>query len=148
MIAPVAGATERVAVSGSWQSIVNCAFTSYDPLTGQMTCVGSTLWRGALAGVTRYDVTGTYDVLTGNSRGTLRETFRGHDKAGRRGTIAFAEQYTLDGPASTIHIDAVAVAGTGGFTGIRGRMTFDGTDNAATGFGNYVGALRLHRAAR
>jgi hypothetical protein len=148
MAAPVGHAAERVAVSGNWMSIVNCAFTSYDPLTGHMTCVGSTLWTGGLTGVTRYDVTGTYDVLTGNSQGTLHEIFRGHDTAGRRGTITFDEQYVLDGAASKIHIDAAAVAGTGGFAGARGRMTFDGTDNPATGFGTYVGTLRLHRAAR
>ena len=47
-----------------------------------MSCVGSTLWTGGLSGVTRYVVTGTYDLLTGNSRGTLHETFRGRDKGG------------------------------------------------------------------
>jgi hypothetical protein len=65
--AQAASAADRVPVSGQWQSVVNCAFTSYDPLTGSMSCVGSTRWTGGLRGLTAYKVTGTYDALTGDS---------------------------------------------------------------------------------
>jgi hypothetical protein len=148
VMAPAASAGERVAVNGRWQSIVNCAFTSYDPLTGSMSCVGSTLWTGGLRGLTAYKVTGTYDLLTGDSHGSLHETFHGRDDRGDHGTITFDEQFEIDGATSAIRIDAVATGGTGGFAGVRGTMTFDGTDTVATRVGSYAAVLELREAAR
>jgi hypothetical protein len=52
-------------VKGSWQQLVNCLFTHYNPLTHAMGCEGSTLWRGTWTGITRYHVEGMYDLLTG-----------------------------------------------------------------------------------
>jgi hypothetical protein len=52
--APVASGAQSIPIAGRWQSLVNCAFTSYDPLTGRMSCVGSTLWTGGLSGITHY----------------------------------------------------------------------------------------------
>ena len=142
-----AQAGERLTVVGSWQSLVNCVFTSYDPTSTRMSCVGSTLWTGSLEGVTKYDVTGRYDVLTGTSSGVLHEVFYGRDQAGNQGTLVFDETYTLDGPTSTIHIDCAAVGGTDAFAGARGHLVFDGTDNVATGFGQYGGTLVLPKAS-
>lgn len=126
-------------VSGSWQQLVNCAFTSYDPLSGAMACAGSSHWRGTWTGLTVYHAQGNYDLISGDSTGQLTETFRGRDTDGRRGTLVFHETYLLVGSTSTIHITTQIVRATGGFTGARGHATFDGTDNIATGFGNYSG---------
>ena len=126
-------------VRGSWGSLVNCLFTNYNPMTGDMRCEGSTLWRGTWTGITHYHVEGTYDVLTGDSAGTLRETFYGSDSTGRRGTLSFAERYKLDGAASRIHITAEITGGTGELRDARGVATFDGTNNVAAGYGTYSG---------
>jgi hypothetical protein len=93
-----------------------------------MWCVGLTLWAGGLSGITRFAPTGTFDLISGNSQET------GHE--------------TLDGAKRTVRIDAPSVGGTGGLAGVRGSMTFVGTDNVATGFGLYSGVLELRRAAR
>jgi hypothetical protein len=126
-------------VEGSWQQLVNCAFTHYDPATHAMGCDGSTLWRGTWTGVTHYRVAGTYDLLTGDSSGTFHETFYGHDARGRRGTLSFNDRYTITGATSTIHIVGAITGGTGGFVGARGTVRFDGTDNVLTGSGRYSG---------
>jgi hypothetical protein len=126
-------------VHGSWQQLANCLFTHYDPLGGGFGCEGSSVWQGTWTGVTVYHAEGTYDVLSGDSAGRLQETFRGHDVDGRRGTISFDESYVLVGSTSMIHIDARIAGATGGFAGARGAVTFDGTDNVATGFGTYAG---------
>lgn len=143
-----AQAAPPTAVDGSWQSLVNCVFTSYDLLTKQMSCVGSTLWTGGLQGTTKYTVTGTYDLVTGDSAGTLHETFWGRDQAGHRGALVLDETFRLDGATSTLHIDATVVGGSGDFTGSRGLLTFHGTDNVATGSGSFTGQLTLRKSAR
>lgn len=146
--APAASAVERVPVSGSWLSLVNCAFTSYDPLTGRISCLGLTLRTGGPSGRTRYAVTGRCDLLTGDSQGRLHEPFCGRDRSGDCGAVVFDERYTFDGANSTIDIDALAVGGRPGFAGAHCSMTFFGTDDAAPGFGRYAGVLELRRAAR
>lgn len=137
--ATIARADTRHEVRGSWTSLVNCAVTSYDPISKRITCTGSTLWQGTWNGVTEYVLTGTYDPVTGDARGTLRETFRGSASDGSEGTLSFYETLTLDGATSQIHIDAHLVDGSGGFTGAHGEVTFDGIDNPATGNGTYAG---------
>lgn len=126
-------------VAGQWQQVVNCLFTHYDPTTHAMGCEGSTLWHGTWSGITHYHVEGTYDLLTGDSSGTLHETFYGYDRAGRRGTMTFSEHYTIVGATSALHIAAQITAATGDFAGARGAATFDGSDNLATGSGTYAG---------
>ena len=133
-------AAAESAVDGSWESIVNCAFTHYNPVSGAMGCEGSTLWSGTWTGTTRYQVRGTYDVLTGDSSGRLHEVFYGHDVDGRAGSLSFEERYVLVGASSTIHIDARIVSGTGDFRGANGRVTFDGTDTVEAGSGTYAGS--------
>jgi hypothetical protein len=134
-----AGASAAVPVKGSWQQLINCAFTRYNPLNGDFACLGASLWHGTWTGITHYRAHGTYDVLTGDSTGTLIETFHGHDRDSRRGTLTFEESYTLVGATSAIHIDTHIIDATGDFTHARGKATFDGTDNIATGFGTYTG---------
>jgi hypothetical protein len=145
LAAPSAEAARRVPVEGHWQQLVNCGLTSYDPFTKEFSCVGSSLWTGGLTGVTDYVASGSVHALTGDAEGTIRETFRGRDDLGHRGTIAFTETFTLDGGASRIHIDAAAIDGTQGFAGVRGQLQFDGFDNAATGFGPFTGFLAVRR---
>jgi hypothetical protein len=113
-----------------------------------MWCVGLTLWAGGLSGITRFAPTGTFDLISGNSQETGHETFRGRDRSRDRVTVVFDDRYTLDGAKRTVRIDAPSVGGTGGLAGVRGSMTFVGTDNVATGFGLYSGVLELRRAAR
>jgi hypothetical protein len=136
-VAPAAA--RSVPVGGTWQQLVNCAPTSYDPFTKKLTCIGSTYWQGTWTGITNYTVTGTADLLTGDAQGTIRETFRGRADDGTVGTLEFSERFWLNGAASRFHLEAKIVCGTGGFAGSKGGAAFDGTDNLATGRGTYAG---------
>jgi len=130
-------------VVGNWTQLVNCAITSYNPLTKQATCVGSSMWTGTWTGLTHYVFQGTLDLITGDAQGTLSETFSGTSSSGGTGTLQFQESLTLVGATSTLHIDATLTSGTGDFSGARGSVAFDGTDNLATGFGTYAGWWQL-----
>ena len=138
-----AGGSPGVQVSGRWNGLVSCALTAYDPITHHFTCDGSTLWTGALEGVTYYTVTGTVNLLTSDSSGTIDEDFVGKG-LGRTGSLHFTETFTLDGKTSRIHIDATAVDGTRGFSGTTGHLVFVGTEiSAADGYGTYAGTLAV-----
>jgi hypothetical protein len=139
LLGPTAAHATSVQVHGSWQQLVNCALTSYDPVTKAFSCVGSTAWHGTWTGVTRYTVSGTADLVSGDASGTIRETFYGRADDGTRGRLDFLDQFQLDGATSRFHLDADIVRGRGGFQGSRGHATFDGTDNLATGSGTYAG---------
>jgi len=136
-----AGVTTSI-VGGSWAQVVNCVFTRYDPSSGDFNCVGSSTWEGAWTGVTHYDVTGTYNVTTGDVHGTFHETFIGiyvPDKS--HGTLGFQERLVIDGATSVIHIDTEIVDGDGDptFRCSSGHLTFDGLTAGPTGFGGYRG---------
>jgi hypothetical protein len=147
LVAPAtAGASataQGTAVSGKWNGLVSCALTAYDPITHHFTCEGSTLWTGALEGVTYYTISGTINLLTSDSSGTIDEDFVGKG-LGRTGSLHFTESFTLDGKTSRIHIDATAVGGTRGFSGTTGHLVFVGTEiSAAEGYGTYAGTLAV-----
>jgi hypothetical protein len=138
-----AGAPTGVQIAGRWNGLVSCALTSYDPITHHFVCQGSTLWTGALEGVTYYTISGTINLLTSDSSGTIDEDFVGQG-LGRTGTLHFAETFTLDGKTSHIRIDATVVDGTRGFGGTTGHLVFVGTEiSAADGYGTYAGTLAV-----
>ncbi len=141
-VAPAAASARTIAVRGTWQQLINCVPTSYNPLTRQLTCIGSTLWQGTWNGTTHYTYQGSYDLIPGDGQGTIHELFRGKAADGTSGTLSFIEHAALNGAQGTIHIDAKIVAGTGGFAGSTGSVAFDGTDDAATGSGTYAGTWR------
>jgi hypothetical protein len=128
--------------SGTWQQLVNCAITSYDLTSEHMTCIGSSLWRGTLQGITRYKVDATYGLLSGDGHGTIDETFYGRSSDGRRGSLRFQETFTATGATQGMQIDAHSVGGTGGFARSSARFRFDGVDNIVTGHGTYAGDWR------
>jgi hypothetical protein len=128
--------------SGTWQQLVNCAITGYDLTTKHLTCVGSSLWGGTLEGVTTYSVDATYDLLSGDGRGAIAETFYGRSSDGRKGTLRFRETFTVNGSTQAMHIDAHSVGGTQGFARSAATFTFDGFDNLLTGHGTYTGNWR------
>lgn len=135
---PVASA-HTLAIKGTWQQLINCAPTSFDAQSKQLTCIGKSLWSGTWSGTTAYTFQGTYDLVTGNSKGTIHEVFTGKASDGTSGTLTFIEHSTINGANNRMHIDAAIVAATGGFTGSTAHVTFDGTDNALTGSGTYTG---------
>ena len=49
---PAGAAT--VPLSGSWRQVINCVPTSYNPLTGEIRCIGSSAWTGTWSGTTNY----------------------------------------------------------------------------------------------
>lgn len=128
-----------IQVHSSWQQLINCAPTSYDPFTKKLSCGGSTYWKGTWTGITSYRVSGTVDLLTGDALGTIRETFVGRADDGSVGTLEFRERFWLTGATKRFDLEATIVRSTGGFAGSNGRATFDGTDNLITGSGTYAG---------
>lgn len=128
-------------IEGGWLGPIPCAFTNFDPTTGDFECQGSTLWDGALTGVATYQADGTFDLATGDGWGTVAETFHGIATADRSsGTLAFNETFTIDGATNAIHIDAEIIEGTGDWVGSKGRLTFVGVQfSGAAGHGGYSG---------
>ncbi len=146
---PASAKSRYEPVNGRWVGAVPCVMTSLDPATGHTTCTGSTTWVGTWTGVTHYTLDGTYDPVTGAAEATLDETFVGRDEHGRIGTMRFAERLigTPTGipDTNTIRIDADIIDGTGGFTGARGHVVFDGITNLAGGEGTFTGNWTLPR---
>jgi hypothetical protein len=128
-------------IEGGWIATIPCAYTNFDPTTGDFECEGSTLWDGALTGITTYHADGTLDLATGDVSGTIAETFYGIATADRSsGTLAFEETFTIDGATNTIHLVARIIGGTGDFAGSRGRLTFVGAlFSVVAGHGGYSG---------
>jgi hypothetical protein len=142
--APAASAT-RTEVGGDWASAVPCVPVQGSPSLEHptqipYTCEGSATVRGDLVGVTVYTTYGTIDLATGSSWGTMEETFTGVSGDGSlRGTMDFAEKFTIDG--STLFFDDYAkiVGGSGDFSGSRGLVKFNGTVAAGVGGGTWGG---------
>ena len=129
-------------VGGSWVQWANCVFTSFDPASGDFSCVGGTTWEGSWTGVTSYEIEGNLDLATGDTRGTIDETFVGtYLPDMSTGSLRFRESFTLDGATFAVHIEAHVVEGSGDptFECSSGRATFDGLAPLVTGFGGYHG---------
>jgi hypothetical protein len=122
-----------VQVRGGWIGAIPCLITSYTPspdapTTGAIYCTSGTLWDGGWTGQTMYTVHGKINFLTGDSSGTLKETFYGiYTADDSQGTLTFVERYKLDGATNGLHIDLKITGGTGDWVGSRGTSTFDGT---------------------
>ena len=138
-LAAAAQAAAPVALTGTWQSIVNCVPLAYNVLTGQIHCIGSTEWSGTWTGITSYAMDGNYNLITGAATGTIHEVFNGTGAGGRRGTMTFTEKLTIAANTGAFRVDATLLSGTGGFTGSTGSATFIGTSNAVASSGTYSG---------
>ena len=141
---PAEGATGRTTttVAGGWTSLINCAFTAFDPATGKFACTGSTLWDGAWTGITHYTASGVFNLTTGDVRGSIDEVFTGvYTTDHSMGTLTFHESFTIDGATNAILITANITGSSGDatFGCSKGRVTFDGIDTPATGLGGYEG---------
>lgn len=138
--APAAQA-KRTPLAGKWANPAPCVFTAYDVLgSGEFSCIGSSIWQGSFTGSTTFVAKGTVDLLTGDSSGTIDETFTGLADDGTNGTLHLLETYTIDGESATIHIDARIVGGTGGFAPSHGEMSFYGPYPLVAGAGEYRGS--------
>jgi hypothetical protein len=128
-------------VRGTWEQLVNCVPTGYDPSNGHVHCIGSSEWHGSWEGSTTYDYDGSYDPLTGDSTGVTHETFTGRASDGTSGTLTVIDYSTLDGATGAFRADTDIISGTEGFAGSRGHAVFTGVDNPITqsGGGTYSG---------
>jgi hypothetical protein len=137
-------------VKGTWQNPDPIVIQSLNPVTGEFSATGASVWQGGFRGTTVVTTQGTTNLVTGDTTGTVDETFTG--KAGRpkrhlHGTIHFVEEYTVVGATGAFHLVAHMTGGTEGFDGARGTVTFDGTTDTLTGVGGgtYEGQWRLPR---
>jgi hypothetical protein len=133
-------------VRGGWVGALPCAFTSLtpsssDPTQDAFSCVSGTVWDGSWTGQTMYTAQGTINLLTGDARGTLDETFYGVSTLDQTtGTLHFLERFFVQGATDTIHIDLKLTGGTGDWVGSRGTATFDGVQaSGVAGHGGYSG---------
>jgi hypothetical protein len=110
------------------------------PTTGTFDCTSGTLWDGGWTGHTTYSVHGKINFLTGDSSGTLEETFYGvYTGDQSHGTLTFVERYRIDGATNSLHIDLKITGGTEDWAGSRGTATFDGTQVLGlVGHGGYT----------
>lgn len=147
---PVAAASHaaanRVHIVGGWVT-GPCVPTAFNPTSGSMVCQGSSTWDGTWTGQTDYVVRGTLDVVSGNSKGTIDETFVGIDTATHAGgTLHLTERYVLDGATGALIIDCRLAGATGAFAGASGTVRFIGTTvSVAGGHGGYEGWLTFPR---
>jgi hypothetical protein len=134
-------------VSGTFEEPAPLVLTAYDLRSGAFSGFGASTWTGTWNGVTHWTIRGTTDLLTGDSSGTLDETFVGVSDDGGAGTLHFIETYTVDGKTATFYDLARLVGGTGDFAGARGHVTFHGLElPTGQGAGTYSGRwLRGHR---
>jgi hypothetical protein len=141
-----ADASKRTVVRGGWIGELPCVITSYTPsqetpTTGTFDCTSGTLWDGGWTGQTTYSIHGKTNLLTGDSSGTLEETFYGvYTGDQSHGTLTFVERYRLNGATNSIHIDLKITGGTGDWVGSRGTATFDGNAGVLglVGHGGYA----------
>jgi hypothetical protein len=115
-----------LAVTGDWVDAAPCIPASFDPATGRFSATCSSIWTGTWIGVTKAQLDGTTNLLTGDTTGTIDETFIGRSDDGGTGTLRLRETLEVDGNSSTLVIDATIVQGTGDFRGSRGHVTFTG----------------------
>jgi hypothetical protein len=108
-------------------------------------CSSVEIWDGAWNGVNRYTASGTFDLITGDVRGTVHELFTGVERPEDiRGTLRFLATFSIDGATSAQHVDARIVGSSGGFAGSQGEVFFDGVQiSGAAGEGGYTGSWCL-----
>ena len=128
-------------VRGAFLAPIPCLFTKIHPVTGSFTCRSVEYWNGVWNGVNRYTATGTFDLLSGDVRGTVDEVFAGVALPDRtRGTLHLAATFFVDGATNAQHVDARIVGSEGDFRGSKGRVYFDGVQfSGLVGEGGYSG---------
>jgi hypothetical protein len=136
--APTANAGQ-MPVNGTWQQLVNCAPTDYDPVTGRIHCLGSSMWQGTWTGVTNFEFDGTYDINTGDTQGTARETFHGQASDGTSGDLYVLNHIVADGETDQFRDEVDILGGTDGFAGSKGHVLFTGRIDETSGGGEYRG---------
>jgi hypothetical protein len=141
-----ASATSR-SVHGGWQNPDALAVEALDPISGSYRATGVSNWQGTWRGTTTFSTEGTTNLITGETRGTVDEIFTGKTPGGRRGSLHFLEEFTVEPFTGAFHLVAHVKSGTGDFKGSRGTVTFVGTTEPITGrgAGTYSGTWRYPR---
>ncbi len=132
---PPATATSSVpsTVYGGWAGELPCIVTAATPNPAAptvvpLTCESGTTWDGAWTGHTHYVITTTADFTTGDSSGTIDETFVGVDRAKKTpGTLHLIGTVTADGATNTLVIKEHITGGSGAFAELTGNAVFEGT---------------------
>lgn len=136
--------TAPVTIYGGWAGELPCLITAAtanpsDPTTMPLTCESGTTWDGAWTGHTRYVIATTADFSTGDSSGTIDETFIGVDTATKTpGTLHLVGTVTADGSTNTLVVREHITGGTGAFDQVTGDAIFEGTQlSGLIGHGGY-----------
>jgi hypothetical protein len=151
LIVPAAAGAKQRPVSGTWQNPEALNVSSLDPISGAYRGTGTSNWQGTWAGTTTFSTQGVTNVLTGDTRGTVDETFTGATPNGKQGTLHFLEEFTVAPFTGDFHLVAHLQSGTGAFKRSRGgTVTFVGHTDSLTGIGSgtYAGTWRLPKKKR
>jgi hypothetical protein len=144
LLFPATGAAKPRHVHGSWQNPEPLSISSLDPVTGAYKLSGGSQWQGTFSGATTFTSDGHTNLLTGETEGTIDETFTGSTPRGRAGTLHLTETVSVAPMTGDTTIVAHIDGGTGVFKRSRGKVTFTGhTDQfTGTGSGAYTGVWR------
>jgi hypothetical protein len=136
-------------VTGSWVDDVPCVPTKtrLDPVDSTSllgSCTGSSVWVGHFDGVTHYTTHGYTNLLSGDGRARITETFIGIDTATHQtGTMRLKGTVVQNGETLRMVVKERVVGGTGAFAHQRGRLRYAGVDTSLVGgAGHYNGRLR------
>jgi hypothetical protein len=138
-------------VYGGWVGELPCLITAAAPNPAAptvvpLTCRSGTTWDGAWTGHTHYVITTTADLATGDSSGTIDETFVGVDTAtSSPGTLHLTGTVTTHGADNTLVVTEQIVGGTGAFASTTGNAVFEGTQlSGLLGHGGYHASITRH----
>jgi hypothetical protein len=152
---PLAWAEDQApSAYGGWVSNGPCL--PVDPPIGktQFGCVGSEDWVGPLNALVYYTGSGTFDPVNTGITGQREQQAVVVAADGTYGTLHLFEQFFItslgNGPDS-LHFTSSdrILGGTGGFSGARGALYFDGVDTIVPGgAGTYADVAHIHAAGR
>jgi hypothetical protein len=149
LVGATGAAEARVrSVEGTWQNPEALNVTSLDPISGHFEGTGTSNWQGTWTGTTTLTTEGVTNVVTGDTRGTVDETFTGQTPNGKRGTLHFLEDYTVAPFTGDFHLVAHLQSGTGAFKRSKGgTVAFVGHTDPLTGIGSgtYEGTWRIRK---
>ena len=130
-------AGDGVAVAGSYTPTdfgsTSCALVGGSGFILRCDTTGFvTEYTGDLEGSAVADFTQLIDCKTGRAYGHGSETFTGTLTGVGSGTLTYTDQFSSDfdctsGFPFNLDIDSVAVAGSGGLSGLQGKIHFDDT---------------------